>query len=56
MWMLIFGIVGAFVRLLDRPSPIVRYVSDASYWMYIVHLPIVIAVPGLLAPHRCRRR
>lgn len=50
MWMLIFGILGAFVRLLDRPSPIVRYLSDASYWMYIVHLPIVIAVPGVLAP------
>jgi peptidoglycan/LPS O-acetylase OafA/YrhL len=50
MWMLILGIVGAFVRLVDRPSPIVRYLSDASYWMYIVHLPIVIAVPGVLAP------
>ena len=50
MWMLIVGILGAFVRLLDRPRPIVRYVSDASYWMYIVHLPIVIAIPGVLAP------
>jgi fucose 4-O-acetylase-like acetyltransferase len=50
MWLLIFGVIGMFVRLLDRPSPIVRYLSDASYWMYLVHLPIVIAVPGLLAP------
>jgi peptidoglycan/LPS O-acetylase OafA/YrhL len=50
MWLLIFGIVGGFVRRLDRPSPIVRYLSDASYWMYLVHLPIVITVPGLLAP------
>lgn len=49
MWLLIVGIVGAFVRLLDRPSPIVRYLSDASYWMYLVHLPIVITVPGVLA-------
>jgi glucan biosynthesis protein C len=50
MWLLIYGIVGAFVRLLDRPSPIVRYLSDASYWMYMVHLPFTLAVPGLLAP------
>lgn len=50
IWMLIYGIVGAFVRLLDRPRPIVRYLSDASYWMYIVHLPFTIAVPGVLAP------
>ena len=49
-WMLIYGIVGAFVRLVDRPSPIVRYLSDASYWMYIVHLPFTLVVPGLLAP------
>jgi glucan biosynthesis protein C len=50
MWLLIFGIVGMFVSLFERPSPLVRYLSDASYWMYIVHLPIVIAVPGVLAP------
>jgi glucan biosynthesis protein C len=50
MWMLIFGIVGAFVSLLGCPLPIVRYLSDASYWMYILHLPFVIGVSGLLAP------
>ena len=50
MWLVIFGIVGMFVALFEQPSPLVRYLSDASYWMYIVHLPIVIAVPGVLAP------
>jgi glucan biosynthesis protein C len=49
MWMLIFGIVGLFVSILTHPRPIVRYLSDASYWMYIVHLPFTIAIPGLLA-------
>jgi glucan biosynthesis protein C len=49
IWMLIYGILGAFVRLLDRPNPIVRYVSDASYWMYLVHLPLAIGIPGALA-------
>jgi glucan biosynthesis protein C len=51
MWMLIFGIVGAFVSLLARPHPIVRYLSDASYWMYLIHLPFAAGVPGLLAPY-----
>ena len=26
------------------PLPVVRYVSDASYWIYIVHLPVVVAM------------
>ena len=50
IWMLIFGIVGWFVSRLDRPRPLGRYLSDASYWMYLVHLPFTVAVPGLLAP------
>lgn len=49
MWMLIFGIVGLFVSKLAHPRPIVRYLSDASYWMYLVHLPFAIGIPGLLA-------
>ncbi len=51
MWMLIFGMVGAFVALLGGSRPIVRYLSDASYWMYIIHLPFAAGVPGLLGPH-----
>jgi glucans biosynthesis protein C len=49
IWMLIFGIVGAFVSYLDRPSAVVRYFADAAYWMYLVHLPFTIWIPGLLA-------
>jgi glucans biosynthesis protein C len=49
MWMLIFGMMGAFVCHLGRPNPTVRYFADAAYWMYIVHLPFTIWIPGLLA-------
>jgi surface polysaccharide O-acyltransferase-like enzyme len=49
IWLLIFGITGLFVRYVDRPSPVVRYLADASYWMYLVHLPLTIWIPGLLA-------
>lgn len=49
MWLLIFAITGLFVRYLDRPSPVGRYLSDASYWLYLIHLPVTIWMPGLLA-------
>jgi peptidoglycan/LPS O-acetylase OafA/YrhL len=52
VWLLIFCITGLFVRYFDRPNPRIRYVADASYWMYIVHLPLMIWIPVLLAPVR----
>ncbi|MDP1698193.1 MAG: acyltransferase family protein [Xanthomonadaceae bacterium] len=30
--------------LLNRSNPALRYLSDASYWTYIVHLPILFAI------------
>ena len=38
------------MRYLDKPSPWGRYFSDASYWLYLVHLPLTLWVPGLLSP------
>ncbi len=49
IWGLIFGITGLFLRYFDRPSPRVRYVVDSSYWIYLIHLPFTIWVPGLLS-------
>jgi len=48
-WPLVFAITGLFVRHMRTPRPIVRYVSDAAYWMYLVHLPLTVWIPGLLA-------
>lgn len=42
MWSLIAVTIGLFKRFLDRPSKTVRYIADSSYWLYLVHLPIVI--------------
>jgi peptidoglycan/LPS O-acetylase OafA/YrhL len=41
LWCWCFAAIGLAVRFLDEPSPRWRYLSDASYWMYLVHLPIV---------------
>lgn len=42
------GCVGAGLRFLAAPSPKVRYLADASYWMYLAHLPLVMALQAAL--------
>lgn len=48
-WLLIFGLLGLFVQRLSAPRPVVRYLSDASYWMYLTHLAPVAWLPGVFA-------
>ena len=42
MWSLVSLSIGVFRRVFDKPSQAVRYFADASYWLYLVHLPVVI--------------
>ncbi len=49
MWFLAYGLFGLFLRYMSHPSPRWRYMADASYWIYIVHVPFVIMLPLLLA-------
>lgn len=44
-----FGVMGVFLAHGDRPSAVARYVSDASYWIYLIHLPLLVGVSGLLS-------
>jgi len=46
IWLLIFGIAGLFLRYMEKPRPVVRYLSDASYWMYLTHLAPTAWLPG----------
>ncbi len=41
---LVVGFTGMFLRLLDRPSRTMRYISDSAYWLYIAHLPLVLLI------------
>ena len=38
---LVFGTLGAFQELCHGHSPAWRYFADASYWIYLVHIPVV---------------
>ncbi len=45
-----FGLLGVFQRRFDqRPSAFGLYISDASYWIYLIHLPLLVAMAGVLA-------
>src|SRR5205085_8169565 len=35
------AIIGAAQRYASRPDPWRRYLSDAPYWIYLLHLPLV---------------
>ncbi|MGH6950515.1 MAG: acyltransferase family protein [Vitreimonas sp.] len=48
-WAWTIAIVGFAVRNLAGHSPARRYLADASYWIYIVHLPIVMALQAAFA-------
>ncbi|WP_082567736.1 ATP-binding cassette domain-containing protein [Pelomonas sp. Root1217] len=43
-WCWSFAITGAALRFLSAHSPALRYVADASYWIYLAHLPVVAAL------------
>ena len=48
-WMMCFGSMGLFRLIASRKRYWVRYLSDASYWLYLSHLPLVVGVQTLTA-------
>ena len=48
------GLVGLFELVLRSPRPWVRWLADSSYWIYIIHLPVVTFLTFYLA-HMDRR-
>lgn len=40
-WALIYLFLGSALRFFDRDSPWIVYVSQSSYWVFLVHLPLV---------------
>ena len=40
-WALIYAFIGGALRFFDRDSPWIQYVSQSSYWVFLVHMPLV---------------
>jgi peptidoglycan/LPS O-acetylase OafA/YrhL len=42
-WLLTFGLMGLVRRVCPVESPRMQYLSDSAYWLYLAHLPLIIA-------------
>ncbi|MET0311565.1 MAG: acyltransferase family protein, partial [Burkholderiaceae bacterium] len=49
-WLGCFALTGLFMRYLGRRNSVLRYLAESSYWVYLLHLPVVIAIGALLFP------
>ena len=47
-WLMCFGFIGMFRRWCSAESKVMRYISDSSYWLYLMHIPLVIALACLM--------
>ena len=43
-WSWTFALVGLGLRFLSGHNRVRRYLADASYWIYLAHLPLVMAL------------
>lgn len=50
LWTWCLGLVGAALRFLSAENRHVRYLADASYWVYLLHLPLVVALQVWVSP------
>jgi glucan biosynthesis protein C len=48
IWTWSFGLIGLAMKTMSKPSQVWRFLSDSSYWVYIVHLPLVLWFQYLL--------
>ena len=49
-WTMCFGFMGLFRRYLSGESPVIRYLADSAYWLYIAHHPLVALIQSLIRP------
>jgi Acyltransferase family len=47
-WLWSFAVMGLFLRYLPQHNAALAYLSDSAYWVYIVHLPLTIAIGALI--------
>lgn len=48
-WTWAFGLTGLCVRFLRDENRTVRYLADSSYWVYLLHLPVLAVIQVFLA-------
>lgn len=48
IWLFTLGIAGLFIRYGSKHSIRMRYISDSSYWVYLIHLPLTAIIPAFI--------
>lgn len=48
-WLTLFGIWGVLARYVREESRVLRYLADASFWIYLVHIPFLVALQSTLS-------
>lgn len=49
-WALVYLCIGSALRFFDRASPWVLYLSNAAYWVFLAHMPVVALLAWWLLP------
>ncbi|MGB7588982.1 MAG: acyltransferase family protein [Solirubrobacterales bacterium] len=47
-WSSLLALIGFADRYLDRPRPVLRYMADSSYWIYLSHMPAMVLIVGTI--------
>ena len=45
---MVLGLIGMAYKSITYYNRYIRYLSDASYWIYLIHVPILITLSGIL--------
>jgi hypothetical protein len=48
-WSWTFAVIGLALRFLADESPVRRYIADSSYWIYLIHLPLVVVLQAMVS-------
>jgi glucan biosynthesis protein C len=49
IWSWTFAVIGLALRFLADHSPVRRYIADSSYWIYLIHLPLIMALQAAVS-------
>ena len=47
-WLMVFSLMGIARELISRENRMWRYLADVAYWLYLAHLPLLLAVQEMI--------